>query len=335
MELIQRYLSAIEFWLPRNQKKDIIAEISEDLHSQIEERESQLGRALNDAELDALLKQRGNPLLVANQYLPQQSLIGPNLFPIYKFVLKIAALCWPLPAAIVFVLVQRTQHPEIPWLNTIGATASWLWAALFTGVGVITLAFVVLERVNTKTHFLENWNPRKLPPVRDPNKISRVSSAIEIVVNLAFFAFLISYATSPQILNGPALRVSLNPSWIYFVWVLLATSLLNTALAAANLMRPYWTTPRAIFSWLLDLAGAAVFCTLLKMKMVAVVVFSASNADPTIITTAVNMAIEQVFPYAVAISVVIAGIKLYRITRLKGRPALDQHHLTGLPSSSL
>lgn len=333
MELIQRYLHAIEFWLPRNQQKDITAEISEDLHSQIEEREAQLGRSLNDAELDSLLKQRGNPLLVANRYLPQQSLIGPALFPLYKFVLKIALLCWPLPASIITVVVQRMQHPEIPWLRTIGATASWLWTALFALAGTITLAFAVIERVNAKTRFLENWNPRKLPPVRDPNKISRFSSGIEIAVNLALFVFLLFYATSPQILDGPALRVSLNPLWIYFVAALLLTSLLNAALAAVNLMRPYWTTLRATFRWLLDFAGAATFCTFLKAKMVAVIVLSpAANTNPAQIANSINTWLEQAFPYAVAFSVIIAGINLYRIVRLKGTPTLHPHHL-GAPSS--
>ena len=35
MELLQRYLKAIEFWLPAGEKQDILAEISEDIHSQI------------------------------------------------------------------------------------------------------------------------------------------------------------------------------------------------------------------------------------------------------------------------------------------------------------
>ena len=41
MELIERYLNAIQFWLPAEQKQDIIAEISEDLNSQVEEMEGE------------------------------------------------------------------------------------------------------------------------------------------------------------------------------------------------------------------------------------------------------------------------------------------------------
>ncbi len=40
MELLDRYLQAVRFWLPRKQQDDIIAELGEDLRSQIQDRES-------------------------------------------------------------------------------------------------------------------------------------------------------------------------------------------------------------------------------------------------------------------------------------------------------
>src|SRR5439155_15304481 len=103
MELIERYLQAVKFWLSKNQRQDIIAELSEDIHSQIEERESALGRKLTDDDVEQILKQRGRPLLVAEKYLPQKSLIGPVLFPAYRFVLKLALLCYLVPWAAVWI----------------------------------------------------------------------------------------------------------------------------------------------------------------------------------------------------------------------------------------
>jgi hypothetical protein len=64
MDLINRYLQAVKFWLPKNQKQDIIAELAEDLRSQIEDREAELGRQLNESEVAELLKQR--PGVVSN-----------------------------------------------------------------------------------------------------------------------------------------------------------------------------------------------------------------------------------------------------------------------------
>ena len=65
-DLIARYLSAVGFWLPRAQRQDILAELSADIQSQIEDREASLGRSLTLPELEELLRQRGAPILVAN-----------------------------------------------------------------------------------------------------------------------------------------------------------------------------------------------------------------------------------------------------------------------------
>ena len=59
MELIERYLQGVKFWLPTEQKQDIIAELSDSIYSQVEEQEGALGRKLIDAEVEAILKQRG------------------------------------------------------------------------------------------------------------------------------------------------------------------------------------------------------------------------------------------------------------------------------------
>ena len=102
MELLDRYLQAVRFWLPKAQQQDIIAELSSDLHSQIDDRETELGRPLNDAELEVILRKCGSPILVASRYRPQTQLIGPALFPIYEFVLKMVLLWILVP---VFILI--------------------------------------------------------------------------------------------------------------------------------------------------------------------------------------------------------------------------------------
>ena len=79
MQLVERYLQAVKFWLPKQQKEDILAELSADIQSQIEDRETVLGRALNETEIEEVLKQRGRPCLVASRFRPQESLIGPVL----------------------------------------------------------------------------------------------------------------------------------------------------------------------------------------------------------------------------------------------------------------
>src|SRR5512146_527949 len=91
MDLLDRYLQAIQWWLPGAQKEDIVTELREDLQSQIDEKRAALGREPNDGEVSEILKRCGRPMRVAGRYLPQQQLIGPSVYPMYRAVLKALA----------------------------------------------------------------------------------------------------------------------------------------------------------------------------------------------------------------------------------------------------
>ena len=73
MELLDRYLQAVKFWLPKSQRENMIAELSEDIRSQIEAKEAELGRKLDEGELEVVLKRLGHPLLVAERYFPPRA----------------------------------------------------------------------------------------------------------------------------------------------------------------------------------------------------------------------------------------------------------------------
>ena len=89
MELIDRYLQAVKLWLPTRQKQDICCRVcADDLQSQVEEREAELGRPLAETELADLLERCGKPMAAAGRYLSRRSsLIGPRCIP-YLMALK-------------------------------------------------------------------------------------------------------------------------------------------------------------------------------------------------------------------------------------------------------
>src|SRR5260221_5904224 len=138
MELLDRYLQAIEFWLPKRQRQDIIAELSEDLRSQVEEKETELGRKLEDAEVEAILKRCGSPLEVASRYRPQQYLIGPTLFPIYRFVLAVFLIGGVVSRVFVwpgFLLVDPAHRGYLHMVNLLGTV---FYFAFFTTLSFST-----------------------------------------------------------------------------------------------------------------------------------------------------------------------------------------------------
>jgi hypothetical protein len=91
MDLLDRYLQAVKFFLPRAQQDDIIKELSEDVHSRLDDLQAELGRPPNAAEQEALIKSYGHPALLAGRYGPRRQLVGPEMFPFYWFVLRLAS----------------------------------------------------------------------------------------------------------------------------------------------------------------------------------------------------------------------------------------------------
>ncbi len=325
MELLERYMQAVKFWLPRQQKQDIIAELSEDIHSEIEEKETELGRKLTEAEIESILKQRGRPVLVANRYLPQEHLIGPVLFPVYRFVLKIVLLCylvsWVLRWAglLIFNSGYRAEYTGPAWISALGSMFGSLWSAAFVAAGTVTLVFAILERAQAKSGFLNDWDPRKLPPVRNPNLIPRSASIIELCVGMIFCLWWTAHMHSQVMVNLPSLRISLSPQWRYFYWGFLILALVNIFLAGVNLMRPYWTGLRATFRLLSDVAGLAVFFWLFKSNIL--VEIAAANVSPERaagLTRAINLVwMPRMVPVVLILAVVIGVVDVFRIVRVR------------------
>ena len=107
MELLDRYLLAVRKHLPWQRQDDILAELRANLESQLEEKEAALGRPLTLAEMENWLKSLGSPLRMAAPYQPQQYLIGPALYPVYRNVLKIA-LAW---GAVIYCIAEAPPEP--------------------------------------------------------------------------------------------------------------------------------------------------------------------------------------------------------------------------------
>jgi hypothetical protein len=313
MDLLNRYLQAVRFWLPNAQKDDIIAELSEDLRAQIEEKEAGLGRPITAAELEALLQQLGRPVLVANRYLPQRHLIGPVLFPIYVFVLKVVGAFYVVPSMVVWaglIVIDPRYH------GAIGLAWGWFWMATLTAIGVVTVVFAVLEQVQTKSAFLERWDPAKLPAVRDTRRIPRSASTVEIVVNTAFCGWWIAAMRSPLVLNLPTVQVLLAAVWTVFFWSFLVVAVSNIALAAVNLLHPYWTTRQAVMRLLSNLTSSALLVGLFRSHIITSIVVPSVPLTKTVqITAAINRAMSEAWPMVLIVGVVILAVDVHRAVR--------------------
>jgi hypothetical protein len=339
MDLLDRYLHAVKFWLPRAHRQDIIAELSEDLRAQIEEQEAALGRPLTDAEVEAILRHVGRPVLVANRYLPQRHLIGPVWFPIYTFVLKIVVACYLVPWVLVWVGLMtfdpayRAGHTGAGWLDALGEAWGGFWLAAMMAIGVVTIVFAVLERAQANSGFLENWDPRKLPAVRDPRRIPRPSSSVDLVVNVVFCSWWIVAMRSSLLLDRPDVRIALAPGWHVFFMGYLMLALVNIVVASVNLLRPYWTRGRAAMRLVTDLAGSALFMALCRSNIIAsLTVAGMSPARTARLVDTINHVMFRVWPIVMVVGLIVLGVDIYRIIRVGDASAQPAR---GVPNGGL
>jgi hypothetical protein len=240
MELIDRYLQAVRFWLPKSQH-DLALELAEDLHSQVEAKEAERGRPLDEGEVSAILKECGRPVVVAGRLRPQDYLIGPMIFPAYRFILKMTLLWMMLP---IFVfIVGPVQFATTGSLGAaIGSTIGAMWTGGFIAAGIITMVFVVIERTQSKLRVADKWDPRSLPPLEKPErKASGGKTACELIFNLMALAWLLLVPYKPFLILGPAASfLNAGPMWHTFYAPVLLLTVASILRLIVILVRPDW-----------------------------------------------------------------------------------------------
>ena len=258
MDLLERYLQAVRKYLPwtlsGSRQDDIMAELRSDLESQIEERESDLGRPLTEGEMIDLLKQRGAPIQVAGRYQPVQYLIGPTLFPMYLYVLRMAAIWTVIVYLVIAVITVWASPPHIPsiadWIfrlpGTILNTAFW-----------VTLVFVAIEYFLARHPQMlppiegvsKDWSPSTLPPLEpvQTKKPKGFAQAVaEVIFGYLFFCWLLLILKYPVLWLGPSAYLlhtyPIAPAsiWWTFYWVVLVINFGQNLWNAIDLVSGGW-----------------------------------------------------------------------------------------------
>lgn len=263
MQLLDRYLAAIARRLPRDQADDITAELRDNLLSEIEEKEAELGRKLKPKELDGLLKAFGHPLAVAARYGKARYLIGPELYPFWFATLRVV-LGIVLAVAVVGLVVAAASGELQSQQLERGLAQIWpLALAVFGGV---TLTFAVMERAWNGRMKL-NWSPRQLPHVSYPRAPGRkpveiLSQMVADVVVILWWTGLIRFRDFVPI--PPSIQVHLAAAWAALFWPILAYNVAELAIGALELARPGWVRINATLSLAKGLGGCAIAAVLLQ-----------------------------------------------------------------------
>lgn len=244
IDLVDRYLQAVRFWLPKNRRQDdLLAELGEDLRSQIDAKEEELGHPLDQAGVSDILKRCGSPMVVASRMGPQRHLIGPTLFPIYLFVLKMVLLWILVPVFIFIVGPVNLVNASGDWPSAILNTMGGLWSGAFGAAATITLIFAILERTHVLSQHQCKWDPAKLPPLE---KTERKTPLVQTVCELGFqvmaLVWLLLVPQHPFLILGPAAGfLKATPLVHAFYLPIVLLWILSTARSASILAKPEWT----------------------------------------------------------------------------------------------
>ncbi len=240
MDLLERYLQAVGQFLPAATRMDIVEELRANLQEQMDARAEELGRPLREAETADVLREHGRPEEVATRYLPQRSLIGPGLFPIYELTLRkgvgYVALVYAIVRGIALAVAPSTRglsEEIVEAVLGLAPTLLYFW-------GIVTIVFAAIEFAQSRYGVVvkaKAWDPAKLPPVGTEDgavkRRSRASRVAELVMHCLWATYVLLLPSHPFLLLGPGgayLRsagVQFAPVWHVFYMFVVAVLLLQ------------------------------------------------------------------------------------------------------------
>lgn len=156
MDVFDSYFRTLRIFLPKDQRDDIIRELSEEIRSQVADKEAALGRPLNATEQSEIISQYGHPLLTAARYRPQHHLIGPVVFPYYWIILKVV-LGLIVVGHLVGAMVMLANGALV---SQSGAILESVVGSALAAVGWLTALAAFIDFWLSRSGALEKWKPR-------------------------------------------------------------------------------------------------------------------------------------------------------------------------------
>ena len=345
MNLIDNYVSEIGKRLPRNSRVDIEAEISSALQDILDERSKTSGKPVDDELTFEVLKEYGSPEKVAASYMPERSLIGPLLYPVF---LKVVRIAFPAIAILAGFGALINASLNVASVENIAG----VFVSVFVGVattsisvlGSLVLIFALIEWVmrNEGLHFKDKvrptqaaWDPHSLTRVFPPNQVRLADTIIEIVGCFAaiiifnFYLHLIGFG----ILPGGGWYVgagigTISPlfseAFLRYIPYLSAVWVLTIVLDAILLRQGTWTTRTRFLSIALKVLGILITASLLFRQSLigltpaglAAVGFPASLDDAGTMIFSLNQFVRLVL----LLAILVGGFDVIKtLLRLPGK----------------
>jgi len=260
MELLDRYLQAVRKHLPWQRQNDIIAELRANLESQLEEKQEQLGRPLTPTEGEEWIRNLGSPVQMAGHYLPQQYLIGPAIYPLYLYILRLVSM-W---AIIVYTVVSTVTMvlSSNATAEAVAQAAGRLPFILIQIAAWVTAVFAAIEYFAVRypekcppiAAYYAKWSPKDLPPLETlaasgKKRRTYAQAVAEVIFGFVLLGWLLAVPKHPFLMFGPGAAIlhaspfRLAPVWWTFYWWIVGLNALELAWKSIDLVRGAWQQP--------------------------------------------------------------------------------------------
>ncbi len=195
-DLIDRYVYQVVKRLPQAQRADI----EKELRGLIDDMLAARSGDPTKEDVEAVLQELGNPSVLAAKYKGNaRSLIGPEYFDMYWFVLKIVLSAVALGMCVAQIVGNITNPPETVW-TAIGMFFGTIFSGLVQAFAWVTVIFALAERFAKGKPWQEEWKPADLPPVPVQQAVIKRS---EPIVSIVFsILWLILITSAPQLLGA-------------------------------------------------------------------------------------------------------------------------------------
>lgn len=250
MTLIENYLTQVSALLPKEGRRDILAELRQSLEERVQAL-CEAGTPAQDAQIEVLAR-LGHPIKVAGQYHPRQYLIGPGIFPAYRFLLGrvlIALLALHLSVSL-FLL------PMLEVTLSFGDTIDHAIAVLGWGAFFITLGFISVEYTGETLKYFDRWNAASLQQA-STRPLEFGDTAWNILVEGIFLLWW-----NDVLVFSPADAVHAAPIWNEVFWPANIVVGLLFLLHLSLIVRGYWSRGTLKSEILLNLGVLAILATL-------------------------------------------------------------------------
>ncbi|MEM7080512.1 MAG: hypothetical protein AAF513_17980 [Pseudomonadota bacterium] len=247
MQLVEDYLYEVSRYLPEDSRADILAELRDAIEEEVQARAAD---APGDevALQEAVLTGYGHPVQIASRYHPQQSLIGPELYPMFKRTLGFLLI---LALVVQFIVMLILGYTETVRLGPL----AFFWTTIETLVWVTAIVlgiFFLMQYSSEEFDWYDNWSVKSLAS-NTRAVVNRSDVLTNLITEGVFLLWWNGTIFLPDIYD--ALPLAAAPVWEAFYWHLNVVVGLAFALHTYTLLRGVWQRQTLV----LELAVNAAF----------------------------------------------------------------------------